>query len=54
MSKKTHSQDSNFNSKEEELKASLEAYKEAAMSDDYMFGDYDGYQAYKNYGDIPD
>jgi hypothetical protein len=30
---------------------SLEAYKEAAKSDSYMFGEYNGYEAY---GDIPD
>ena len=54
MSRKTHSQDSNSDKKKEELKSSLEAYKEAAKSDSYIFGDYDGYQAYKDYGDIPD
>jgi hypothetical protein len=32
----------------------MKAYKEAALSDSYMFGDYDGYQAYQDYGDIPD
>ena len=26
---------------------SMRAYTEAAMADDYLFGDYDGYQAYK-------
>jgi hypothetical protein len=26
---------------------SMKAYKEAALSDSYMFGEYDGYQAYK-------
>jgi len=25
----------------------LRAYREAALSDSYMFGEYDGYQAYK-------
>lgn len=25
----------------------LESYREAALSDAYMFGDYDGYEAYK-------
>jgi len=34
-----------------ELERSYEAYREAAKSDDYMFGNYD---AYKSYGDIPD
>ena len=29
------------------VKDSIESYKEAAKSDSYMFGDYDGYQAYK-------
>ena len=33
---------------------SIKAYREAALSDSYMFGDYDGYQAYQDYGDIPD
>ena len=37
-----------------EIDASLEAYKEAAKSDAYMFGEYDAYGAYKDYGDIPD
>lgn len=31
----------------------LQSYIEAAKSDDYIFGDYDGYQAYKNCGDVP-
>ena len=26
---------------------SIKAYKEAALSDSYMFGEYDGYQAYE-------
>jgi len=26
---------------------SMRAYREAALSDSYMFGEYDGYQAYK-------
>ena len=37
--------------KEEEAAAALKAYKEAALSDSYMFGEYNGYEAY---GDIPD
>ena len=26
---------------------SMRSYREAALSDSYMFGEYDGYQAYK-------
>ena len=26
---------------------SMRTYREAALSDSYMFGEYDGYQAYK-------
>mgnify|MGYP004109723325 FL=1 len=37
-----------------EIDASLEAYREAAKSDAYMFGEYDAYEAYKDRGDIPD
>ena len=33
---------------------SYAAYREAAKSDDYMFGNYDAYKAYEEYGDIPD
>jgi len=29
-------------------------YKEAAKSDSYIFGEYDGYEVYRDYGDIPD
>ena len=29
------------------VKDSIRAYKDAALSDSYMFGEYDGYQAYK-------
>ena len=47
MSQKTHSQDSNFN-KEEEVKKSIQAYKEAAKADAFIFGDYDGYEAYED------
>ena len=32
----------------------LASYREAAKSDSYMFGDYDGYQAYKDRGDVPE
>lgn len=49
MSQKTHSQDSNFN-KEEEVKKSIQAYKEAAKADSFMFGDYDGYEVYEEEG----
>ena len=31
-----------------EIDASLEAYREAAKSDAYMFGEYDAYGAYKD------
>ena len=40
MSQKTHSQDSNFD-KKPDLKSSIDAYKEAAAIDDFLFGDYD-------------
>ena len=36
-------QDSVFDSEEEK---SLEAYREAAKSDAFLFGDYDGYSAF--------
>ena len=38
MSQKIHSQDSNF---EWDTQKMLDAYKEAAASDDFMFGDCD-------------
>ena len=62
MSKQTHSQDSPSDFKEvwEEMEKieplapppidvedSYRAYKEAALSDAYMFGEYDGYEAFK-------
>jgi len=60
MSKKTHSQDSNFEEIWKEMdeiepltpppadvEDSYRAYKEAALSDAYMFGEYDGYEAFK-------
>ena len=57
MSKKIHSQDSNFEEIWKEMdeiepltpvtSASLEAYREAAKSDAFLFGDYDAYEAYK-------
>ena len=31
----------------------LKAYREAALSDAYMFGEYNGYDAYLDCGDIP-
>ena len=39
MSKETPSQDLVYDS--------MRTYREAALSDSYMFGEYDGYQAYK-------
>ena len=51
MSPKTPSQDLVSNELTEQA---LQSYREAAKSDSYMFGDYDGYQAYQDYGDIPD
>ena len=60
MSKKTRSQDSNFEeiwremdeiepltSLPSEVKDSYQAYIEAAKSDAFMFGDYDGYKAFE-------
>ena len=62
MSKQTHSQDSPSDLEEvwEEMEKieplapppidvedSYRAYKEAALSDAYMFGEYDGYEAFK-------
>ena len=42
MLKKTHSADSNSKETEESIKA----YREAAMADAWLFGDYDAYEAY--------
>ena len=42
MSKKTHSADSNSKETEECIKA----YREAAMADAWLFGDYDAYESY--------
>ena len=59
MSQKTHSQDSNFEETWKEMdkiepltpvQKSIEAYKEAAQADAFMFGDYDGYEAYEEEG----
>ena len=57
MSKKTPSQDSNFEKVWREMdeiepltpitSASLEAYREAAKSDSFLFGDYNAYEAYE-------
>ena len=33
--------------RQEEVKKSLESYREAAKHDDYFFGDYDAYSAYQ-------
>ncbi len=50
MSKKIHSQDSN--SKDKETEKAMKAYREAALADAWLFGDYDGYESYKDEGDI--
>ena len=42
MSQKTHSQDLVFDS--------YASYREAAKSDAFLFGDYDGYQAFEDLG----
>ena len=57
MSKEIHSQDLVFEEIWKEMdeiepltpivKDSIRAYMDAALSDSYMFGEYDGYQAYK-------
>tara|TARA_A100001201_G_scaffold83521_2_gene74089 strand:+ start:729 stop:905 length:177 start_codon:yes stop_codon:yes gene_type:complete len=57
MSKKTPSPDSNFEKVWKEMDEIepltpltfdlLNAYREAAKSDSYLFGEYDGYEAYK-------
>ena len=47
MSKETPSLDSHYNEYEAFKEDALRAYREAALSDSYMFGEYDGYQAYK-------
>lgn len=62
MSKKTHSQDSNSDLRKvweemEEIEPltpltstrdSLQAYRDAAAIDRYLFGEYDSYEAYKS------
>jgi len=47
MSKEIHLLDSHYNEYESFKEDALKAYREAALSDSYMFGEYDGYQAYK-------
>ena len=59
MSKEIHSQDSvsdlekvwremeNIEPLTPIVEDSIQAYKEAAKSDSFIFGDYDGYQAYR-------
>ena len=42
MSKKTHSADSNSKETEE----CINAYREAAKADAWLFGDYDAYESY--------
>ena len=42
MSKKIHSADSNS----KETEKCMKAYREAAMADAWLFGDYDAYEAY--------
>ena len=43
MLKKTPSQDLNSEWSEQAL---LDSYREAAMADDHLFGDFDGYKSY--------
>lgn len=47
MLPKTPSQDSPYDEFEAFREDALRAYRDAALSDSYMFGDYDGYEAYK-------
>jgi len=47
MSKQTLSQDSPYDEFEAFREDALRAYREAALSDAYMFGEYDGYEAFK-------
>ena len=44
---KTPSQDSHYDEFEAFREDALRAYEEAAKSDAFLFGDYDGYEAYK-------
>ena len=47
MLPKTPSQDSPYDEFEAFREDALRAYRDAALTDAYMFGDYDGYEAYK-------
>jgi hypothetical protein len=47
MLQKIHSQDSNFD-KKSDLEISIDAYKEAAAMDDFLFGDYDYLKTWNN------
>ena len=47
MLPKVPSQDSPYDEFEAFRDDALRAYRDAALSDAYMFGDYDGYEAYK-------
>ena len=47
MLPKTPLQDSHYDEFEAFREDALRAYRDAALSDSYMFGDYDGYEAYK-------
>jgi hypothetical protein len=47
MLPKAPSQDSPYDEFEAFSEDALRAYRDAALSDAYMFGDYDGYEAYK-------
>ena len=44
---KTPSQDSHYDEFEAFREDALRAYREAAKSDAFLFGDYDGYEAYR-------
>ena len=35
-----------YKDKDKEIEKSLEAYREAAKADAWLFGDYDGYESY--------
>ena len=47
MSQKIHSRDSNFDEKTD-LKVSIDAYREAAAIDEFLFGDYDYIRTWNN------
>ena len=47
MLPKTPSQDFPYDEFEAFREDALRAYRDAALTDAYMFGDYDGYEAYK-------